>query len=101
MLYGRWLPKFYEDQEPVSKPPDADQFQPGTITAEYDVSKLGKTVNLNVVESQPAGLTRIEDEFIDRMKDSIHRPRMEDGAIVDTYKLTYVYEFSYRNTQGE
>ncbi len=101
LLHSRWLPKFYENQKPVSNPRDPDEFERGTITAEYDVSKLGKTVNVNVIESQPAGLPKIEKEFVDRLKDSVHRPRMEDGTMFDTYKLTYVYEFFHRTVDDD
>lgn len=90
------LPRYYENQRPVYGDVDKETFQRGTMTAVYDVSKLGKTVNIKVIEKSPGNLRKIEERFVDRLGDVVHRPRMQDGTMVDTYQLDFVYEFFYR-----
>ena len=90
------LPDFFEDQSPVFRTVDTEGFEPASIEVLYDVSKLGKTVNVRIVESRPAGLAKIEEFLLDALKDQVHRPRMQDREIVDSTDLSYVYEFRIR-----
>jgi len=95
------LPEYYEDEHPLYEPADTDGFLRGTITAEFDVTRLGESVNIKLVESQPPGLTKIEKRLVRALRSVMHRPRMEDGSTIDTQKLTYVYEFSYRESDNQ
>ena len=95
------LPEYYEDEHPLYEPTDTDGFLRGTITAVFDVTRLGESVNIKLVESQPPGLTKIEKRLVRTLGSVMHRPRMEDGSMIDTQQLTYVYEFSYRESENQ
>ena len=90
------LPRFYEGEDPLPEPDAADDFLRGTITAEFGVTKTGEPVGIRLVETQPAGLAKIERRLMSSLRSMMHRPRMEVGQLVDTEQMTYVYEFFYR-----
>ena len=92
-----YLPEFYHKQTPIFPPSNTDDFLTGTITAEFDLASSGRTININVVESQPSGLAMIEERLARALEDTMHRPRMEDGSMVETSRLTYRYEFYYQD----
>jgi len=92
------LPEYYEGETPLYEPDATDEFLRGSITAEFDVNRSGKSVNIKLVESQPPGMTKIENRLVRAVRYVVHRPRMEDGLLVDTQQLTYVYEFFYRES---
>ena len=98
MLTRLYLPEYFEDGKPVFDPENTDGFERASISVTYDVSKLGKTVNVNVVESSGPGLTEIEEFLIDALEDQVNRPRMEGREIVDTYGLSFRYSFFYRTS---
>jgi hypothetical protein len=99
-LTHRYLPEYFEDGQPVYPPEDESLFNRGSFSLLYDVSELGKTVNIRVAGPQPIGLEEIQELVVDRLGDRIHRPRMEGGEIVDTYDMEFVHEFFYRDTEG-
>ena len=101
LLEKSYLPEYYEDEITLYEPDSTDDFLRGTITAEFDVTSLGKSVNIKLIESQPPGLTIIEKRLVDTIKYVMHRPRMEDGSMIDTQQLTYVYEFFYRESDDQ
>jgi len=100
-LQGSRLPKYFVDQEPVVRPPSDDGFSEGSITFRYDVSKFGKTVAIEVIEARPSGLTDIEEQLADLLGERLHRPRLENGVIVDSHDLLLVHEFFYRGEYGK
>lgn len=99
-LDGPYLPRYFHDQKPVYRPDDSEGYRRGSISFKYDVSKFGKTVGIEVIELQPAGMTRIADLLVDRLGAQIQRPRMADGVIVATNDLRLVHEFFYLDTNG-
>ncbi len=101
LLGNRYLPEYYEDEIPLYEPDVTDNFVRGTITAEFDLTRSGRSINIKLVESQPAGLTKIEKRLVGAIKSVMHRPRMENGSTVDTRQLTYVYEFLYRESDSQ
>jgi hypothetical protein len=101
LLGNRYLPEYYEDEIPLYEADVTDNFVRGTITAEFDLTRSGRSVNIKLVESQPAGLTKIEKRLVGAIKSVMHRPRMEDGSTVGTRQLTYVYEFLYRESDSQ
>lgn len=98
LLEDRRLPEYYEDQYPLYEPESPEGFEHGSITAKFDVTQSGKTVNVKLIETQPPGHTRIEKWLVDTMKYVMHRPRIEDGEQVDTRDIIFVYEYFYRNS---
>ena len=101
LLGRRHLPEYYEDEIPLYEPDVTDDFLRGTITAEFDVTRLGKSVNIKLVESQPPGLRKIEKRLVGAIKYAMYRPRIEDGSMVGTQDLTFVYEFFYRDSDSQ
>ena len=83
------------------EPDTTDEFLRGAIIAEFDVTRTGESVNIKLVESKPPGLTKIENRLVRALRSVMHRPRMEDGSMIDTQQLTYVYEFSYRESDNQ
>lgn len=90
------LPRWFEGDAPVFRTVDESGFEPASIELHYDVSRLGKTVNVRVVGSKPGGLGKVEAFLVDALSQQVHRPRMHGGEIVDTADLRYVYEFGFR-----
>jgi tetratricopeptide (TPR) repeat protein len=90
------LPRYYEDEDPLPEPDATDNFMRGTITAEFGVNKTGESVRIRLVESEPADLAKIERRLVSSLRSMMHRPRMKDGNFVEAERLTYVYEFFYR-----
>jgi tetratricopeptide (TPR) repeat protein len=101
LLAVRPLPEYYEDENPLYEPDTTDEFLRGAIIAEFDVTRTGESVNIKLVESKPPGLTKIEKRLVRALRSVMHRPRMEDGSMIDTQQLTYVYEFSYRESDTQ
>ena len=95
-LIGPFLPRWFEGDAPVFRTVDDTGFEPASVELLYDVSRLGKTVNVRVMESSPGGMEKIEAFAVDALRQQINRPRMQDGEIVDTADLRYVYEFGVR-----
>ena len=94
------LPEYYEDENPLYEPGTTDDFLRGAVIAEFDVTKTGESVNIKLVESRPPGLTKIEQRLVRALRSVMHRPRMEDGSMIDTQQLIYEYEFSYRESDN-
>ena len=101
LLGIRHLAEYYEDEFPLYEPGVTDNFLRGTITAEYGVSRSGKSINIKLLESRPPGLEKIEKRLVDGIKYMIHRPRMENGSVIETRQLTFVYEFFYRESDNQ
>jgi tetratricopeptide (TPR) repeat protein len=95
------LPEYYEDEDPVYEPGTTDEFLRGAISAEFDVTKTGESVNIKLIDAQPPGLTKIEKRLVRALRSVMHRPRMQDGSMIRTRQLTYVYEFSYRESGNQ
>jgi len=95
-LTAALLPRWFDGESPVFRTVDDSGFEPASIELRYDVSRLGKTVNVQFVGSEPDGLDEVGAFVVDALREQVHRPRMQDGAIVDTADLRYFYEFGYR-----
>jgi hypothetical protein len=101
LLGNRHLAEYYEDEIPLYEPGVTDNFLRGTITAEYGVSRSGQSINIKLLESRPPGLEKIEKRLVDGIKYVMHRPRMENGSVIETRQLTFVYEFFYRESDNQ
>jgi hypothetical protein len=97
LLAAPRLPEYYDDQDPLHEPVTNDDFIRGTIVAKFDVTRTGETVRIRLIESQPPGLDKIEKRLVRNLRSLMYRPRMQDGATMDTQQLTYTYEFFYRD----
>ena len=101
LLALRPLPEYYEDENPLYEPDTTDEFLRGAIIAEFDVTRTGESVNIKLVESKPPGLTKIEKRLVRALRSVMHRPRMENGSVIETRQLTFVYEFFYRESDNQ
>jgi tetratricopeptide (TPR) repeat protein len=75
-----------------------DPLLQGNVTISYEVSTSGRAVNLELVEAQPSEFERMTDTVEREIRRSIFRPRLEDGAAVDTPDILLVHKFYYRQS---
>jgi len=73
---------------------DEPDVVPGNVLVTFDVSDLGRTSSVTVVESQPAGLK--DDSTARAINRSRFRPRMVDGEFVWVRGLARNFTFHYR-----
>ena len=67
---------------------------PGYVLITFDVSDLGKTTNVTVIESVPPGLK--DDSTARALNRSRFRPRLVDGEPVWTQGLARTFNFHYQ-----
>ena len=96
VLQRVYPPKYFNSvrSDDGSGPPE--NFEVGTIVVGYRVTDRGATRDLTIIDASPAGLEDFEYAVSREVRRLIHRPRMEDGILVDTPDQTYVHEFYYR-----
>jgi len=90
------LPKYYNSQRKDGGENAPETFESGKVIVAYTVSSRGDTVNIRLIEVEPAGLEEMEYAVTREMRRLIHRPRMANGVAVDTHDRTYTHEFFYR-----
>jgi len=72
---------------------------PGSISLKYDVDLNGQTINIEVIESAPAGI--IDQEAIKVINRVIYRPRYIDAEPQLTEGLNIRHEYNVRLTDIE
>ena len=72
---------------------------PGSISLKYDVDLNGQTINIEVIESAPAGI--IDQEAIKVINRVIYRPRYIDAEPQLTQGLNIRHEYNVRLTDIE
>jgi hypothetical protein len=90
--------------EPVELP-DTEVFRPGTITARpeqqalatvmFNVSRVGKPVDIRVVEQDPADHMGARVNLFDMIRDMRFRPVVREGKATDVNSVVRVYRFDY------
>ena len=89
-------PKYYNSDRRDSGEDVPDSFEVGTVVVAYRVSSRGITKDTEVVAANPPGLEDMEYSVEREVRRLLHRPRMEDGALVHTPNQTYTHEFYFR-----
>ena len=62
----------------------------------FTVSPTGRVTNLQLIESKPRELVEFSTIIGRSLRRMIHRPRMEDGRLVESPDTFYTHEFYYR-----
>lgn len=75
----------------------ASGVQPRYVVVSFDVTRTGKTRNIEVVESQPSDAYSIRSKARDYLKVTRFRPRFSDGTPVLTRRVTHRYLFPGKN----
>lgn len=75
-----------------------DNYRTGQIVYDYSVSSRGLTTDIDMVEADPAGFEDMERAVLNNLRARIHRPRLVDGATVQTDDLTFTHKFFYRES---
>ena len=86
----RSLPSFQmpvASQQVKTKEGSADNY----VLVKFDVSKNGKTSNIEIVEAQPADDESIQRRAKETIRDTRFRPRLEDGQPVATTDINIRY----------
>jgi len=65
----------------------------GSITLRFTLSAQGRAERIQVVTSDPPGL--MDARYVQRLREAVFRPRLEDGEPVATPRLRYSHEFRY------
>jgi len=98
VLQGIRPPKFYGIEADIVPPTRPDGFETGTVVYEYSISASGRTTHIEFIDMQPAGLEDMQDSVNRELRHLVQRPRMEDGEMVATDKLTFTHNFYYRTS---
>ena len=78
---------------------DPDDFVEGFMTARFAVTKRGRTTDIELVEADPPGFTRMETRVRKGVRNFMYRPRHEAGEPVRTDDLTFQHRFLYRPSE--
>ena len=89
-------PKYYNSVRTEDGQDPPDSFVTGTIVAGYRVSPRGSTRDIEIIDSDPQGLEDMEYSVARELRRMVHRPRMENGELVETSGKSYTHEFYYR-----
>ena len=89
-------PKYFNSNSTDGNKGPPENFETGTIVLGYRVTDRGATRDVGIVDANPPGLEDFEYTVAREVRRLVHRPRMEDGIMVDTPDQTYVHEFYYR-----
>ena len=73
--------------------PDPKSLEPGFVVVRFDVDRLGRVMDVTVVEADPANL--LEKRVTDAARAAVFRPRYVDGAPVATTGLILRHAFRY------
>ena len=89
-------PTMYGGDPAVPVSADLPGYLTGTAVYRYSVSTRGRSTNVRLVESDPPGLDDMYQSVGRQIRRIMHRPRLEDGAPVQTDDLTFNHTFYYR-----
>jgi TonB family protein len=63
------------------------------VLAKFDVTKSGRTKNIEIVESMPVDNELLQQRALDTIRETRFRPRLEDGQPVDANDINIRYVF--------
>ena len=75
-----------------------DPLLQGKVSVRYEVSTRGRAANLELIEASPPEFERMANTVLREVRRQVFRPRLEDGAVVDTTDLVLVHKFFYRQS---
>jgi tetratricopeptide (TPR) repeat protein len=100
-LRNDMLPPVYPDNSKTMElfQKDPAEFMSGYLTAEYDIDTTGRVQNIRIIESYPVDLL---DKRVSRiLSRQTFRPRILDGAPVETKGEQLQHEFNYEAQAGD
>ena len=65
----------------------------GYVVIRYTIDRNGRTQDIAVVESEPAGI--LDESLVNTYRRSAYRPRLADGVAVPTENLLGQHDFAY------
>ena len=92
------LPMYASSDKSASGDDKNDPLLQGNVTIKYDVSARGRAANMLLVEAQPPEFERMVNTVQREVRRRIFRPRLDEGAVVDTPDITLVHRFFYRQS---
>lgn len=95
-LMGLEPPRLYP-RSIANRPPDAAKLLPGFVVVGYAVEPSGKAVDVRVIESDPPGL--LDEAVLLSVRNSLFRPRYENGQAVASAQQVYRHEFRYQESR--
>jgi tetratricopeptide (TPR) repeat protein len=96
ILQEIYPPKYYRSEQIDEGIPKDEEFETGTISYGFTVNAAGKAVDVYHIETQPPEFQDMSDRVRRNLRRLVYRPRLEDGALVNTPETTYTHEFFYR-----
>ena len=79
---------------PVSGPPPG--FETGNAVFQYKVSIRGRPVEIELVDSDPAGLDDMYSTIARDIRKMVYRPRFDAGEVAITEGVRFSHTFYYR-----
>jgi tetratricopeptide (TPR) repeat protein len=73
----------------------------GTIMMEFDVTEVGRSVNVKVIDTDPPATTGAIISAKRQLKATRFRPRYENGVAVETTGMQYRYSYETKPEQAE
>ncbi len=89
-------PKMYGGDPSVPVTRELPGFDMGKVVFQYSVSTRGRSTNIRMIDADPPELSDMHQTVGRQMRRLIHRPRLVDGAPVQTDNVTYSHSFQYR-----
>lgn len=99
-LFGSPVPLFYVRPRPPEIDPDApeEELGRGFVLVEYDVSSIGRAVDIELLDSDPPGV--MDHRFKLSLRGARFRPRIVDGKPVHTKGLRMRSTFAFRRPEA-
>lgn len=88
--------RYYNSERTDIGLPPPENFETGTITFEFNVTPSGRVSNLAILETTPEELQDFSESVERNLRRLIYRPRLVEGRLVSTERVTYTHEFFYR-----
>ena len=92
------LPMYASAETRTSGDDRTDPLLQGKVSVRYEVSTRGRAANLELIEASPPEFERMANTVLREVRRQVFRPRLEDGAVVDTTDLVLVHKFFYRQS---
>lgn len=74
---------------------DTENLRDGHITARYSVTRRGRVTDVELIESEPSNLAKMETRVRWGVRGFFFRPRFEAGVPVKSTQHTYRHDFLY------
>jgi len=76
--------------------PDPSALIEGYIVAQFTVNDRGRVTDISILESDPPDFTEMETRMHRTLRESVFRPRYENGNPTRTERLQFRHDFLYR-----